>query len=268
MLPEVSQTTATSGTGRRSAGQHHVARDRWTGGTAAGRSSRPRRPPGPPRGAARPRAACASRPSGAGAPPPSAAARPARFPACLACASTSCATCRLSSSACQPGSPPSPSPGRGTPSAPLPQSSHAPAVSPSPAWSERSLVPPPRPRRLAAGPDPVEVLLGQQPVRRTEVPGQNRPPRQVEPGRHQVVVDLGVGGADPGARLVRADARGLGPFGVGPQQVTDVVDEHAAQLRRRPGRDQLRIRPHPPALVHPHGPAARLGVSPAPRTPR
>ena len=106
--------------------------------------------------------------------------------------------------------------------------------------------------------DPLEVLLGQQPVPGAQVAGEHRPAGQVESGRHEVVVDLGVGGADPGGGLLRPDARHLRPLAMRPQQVADVVDQHAAQLRRGPAGRQLGVGVHPPALVHRHGAAARL----------
>ncbi|MGD0700806.1 MAG: hypothetical protein ABSA02_13075 [Trebonia sp.] len=108
------------------------------------------------------------------------------------------------------------------------------------------------------GPDPLEVLLRQQAVGSVQVAGEHRPARQVEPGRDQVVVDLGVRGPHPGAGLVRPDARRLRPLAVGPKQVADVMDQDAAELRRGPGLGQLRVRVHPPAFVDGHGTAAPL----------
>ena len=50
----------------------------------------------------------------------------------------------------------------------------------------------------------------------------------------------------------------LRPLAVGPQQVADVVDQDAAQLRRGPGGGQLGVGAHPPALVDRHRAAARF----------
>ena len=49
--------------------------------------------------------------------------------------------------------------------------------------------------------------------------------------------------------------------------MADVVDQHAAQLQSGPARGHLRIRVHPPALVHRHRPAAPRQAPPVPRTP-
>ena len=75
-----------------------------------------------------------------------------------------------------------------------------------------------------------EILFGQAARLGTEVVGQHRIAGQFEAGRHQVVIDLRVGGTRPRGAVLGPDTQRAGPFCVRAQQVADVVDEHAAQL--------------------------------------
>ncbi|HUB39283.1 MAG TPA: hypothetical protein VMA72_10555 [Streptosporangiaceae bacterium] len=82
---------------------------------------------------------------------------------------------------------------------------------------------------------------------------------QRQPGRDEIVVDLGVSATDPGPGFVRPHTRQPGSLAMIAQQVAHVVHEHAAEFRRGPVCRQFRVRPQPPALVNRDGSDAGRG---------
>ena len=109
----------------------------------------------------------------------------------------------------------------------------------------------------------LEILFRQAARLGTQMLWQHRVAGQFQACGHQVVVDLRVGCAGPRTGVLGAQAQGPGPVRVCAQQVADVMDQHAAQLRRRPAGRDLRVGVHPPVLVYGHRFAARRGDRPA-----